>query len=85
MLFIGLYRQDVYRPLAGWGALGLRMLCANTAMVLVIVLLGSQTDSWLGWTVWQRVWQLGILCIAGGLSYCCVLFVLGLRMRHLRH
>lgn len=85
MLFMGLYRLGIYRPQAGWTVLGLRLLCANAAMVLVIVLLGSQTDSWLGWTVWQRVWQLGILCVAGGLSYCCVLFVLGLRMRHLRY
>jgi len=85
MLFIGLYRLGIYRPQAGWAVLGLRLLCANAAMVLVIVLLGSQTDSWLGWTVWQRVWQLGILCIAGGLSYLCVLFAAGLRLRHLRH
>jgi putative peptidoglycan lipid II flippase len=85
LLLVGLCRADVYRPLSGWGVLGLRLLCANGVMVLVIVLLGSETQSWLQWTVWQRVWQLGVLCIAGGVSYCAVLFLLGLRMRHLRH
>ena len=85
LLFAGLYRLGVYRPLAGWGVLGLRLLLANAAMVVVILWLGSAVDSWLEWSVWQRTWQLGILCVAGGLVYFIVLLAAGLRPRHLRH
>lgn len=85
LLFAGLYRLGVYRPLAGWGVLGLRLLLANAAMVVVILWLGSAADSWLEWSVWQRTWQLGILCVAGGLVYFIVLLAAGLRPRHLRH
>ena len=85
LLFAGLYRLGVYRPQAGWGVLGLRLLLANAAMVVVILWLGSTADSWLEWSVWQRTWQLGILCVAGGLVYFIVLLAAGLRPRHLRH
>jgi len=85
LLFIGLYRLGVYRPQAGWGVLGLRLLLANAAMVLVIVWLGSLSAGWLEWSVWQRAWQLGILCVAGASVYFITLFAAGLRPRHLRH
>jgi len=85
LLFVGLYRLGVYRPQVGWGALGLRLLLANTAMVLVILWLGSAADSWLEWSVWRRAWQLSILCVAGGSVYFVVLLAVGLRPRHLRH
>jgi len=85
LLFVGLYRLGVYRPQVGWGVLGLRLLLANAAMVLVILWLGGAADSWLEWSVWQRAWQLGILCVAGGSVYFMTLFAVGLRPRHLRH
>jgi putative peptidoglycan lipid II flippase len=85
LLFAGLYRMGIYRPKAGWGALGLRLLVANALMVLVILWLGGITDSWLEWSVWQRAWQLGILCVAGASVYFVTLVVCGLRPRHLRH
>lgn len=85
LLFFGLYRLGVYRPLSGWRALVLRMMLANAAMVLVILLLGSDAVNWAQWTVWQRAWQLSILCVAGGAVYFVALFLCGLRPRHLRH
>lgn len=85
LLFIGLYRLGIYRPQSGWGLLALRMVLANGAMVLVIVLLSSEVQGWLEWSVWQRAWQLGVLCVAGASAYFVILFVAGLRPRHLRH
>lgn len=85
LLFAGLYRLGVYKPQAGWGALGLRLLLANAAMVLILLWLGSAADSWLAWSVWQRAWQLSVLCVAGGTVYLVVLLAAGLRPRHLRH
>ena len=85
LLFAGLYRLGVYKPQAGWGALGLRLLLANAAMVLILLWLGSAADNWLAWSVWQRAWQLSVLCVAGGTVYLVVLLAAGLRPRHLRH
>jgi putative peptidoglycan lipid II flippase len=85
LLFAGLYRMGIYRPQTGWGVLGLRLLLANAAMVAVILWLGSESQSWQEWSVWQRAWQLGILCMAGGSVYFVVLLAVGLRPRHLRH
>ena len=85
LLFAGLYRLGIYRPQAGWGILGLRLLLANAAMVMVILWLGSAADSWVTWSVWQRAWELCVLCVAGGAVYVVVLVAAGLRPRHLRH
>ncbi|MEZ5524862.1 MAG: murein biosynthesis integral membrane protein MurJ [Pseudomonadales bacterium] len=85
LLFAGLYRLGIYRPLAGWGKMGLRMLLANGAMVAVILWLCAESRHWLDWSVWQRAWQLGGLCLAGVAVYAVVLVASGLRLRHLRH
>ncbi|EGH00226.1 Proposed peptidoglycan lipid II flippase MurJ [gamma proteobacterium IMCC2047] len=85
LLFVGLYRLGVYRPLPGWGLMVLRLVLANTAMVLLILWLGAGSESWAEWTVWQRAWQLAILCVAGGSIYFVMLILSGLRLRHLRH
>ena len=85
LLFAGLYRLGIYRPLAGWGKMGLRMLLANGAMVAVILLLCAESRHWLNWSVWQRACQLGGLCLAGVAVYAVVLVASGLRLRHLRH
>jgi len=85
LLFVGLYRLGVYRPLPGWGLMALRLVLANAAMVLLILWLGAGSENWAEWTVWQRAWQLAILCVAGGSVYFVMLILSGLRLRHLRH
>lgn len=85
LLFAGLYRLGIYRPNAGWGLFALRIVVANGVMVGIILWMGSSTQSWLEWSVWQRAWQLAQLCFAGGSAYFAVLFLAGLRLKHLRH
>ncbi|MBL7252284.1 murein biosynthesis integral membrane protein MurJ [Alloalcanivorax sp. C16-2] len=84
LLFAGLRRGGVYRPGAGWGAHGVRLLCAGGAMVVAIHFLARQAGVWMEGPLMARIGWLTVIVLAGLAIYALVLLILGLRPRHLR-
>lgn len=84
LLYRGLRRQNVYRPVAGWGAYVLRLLIANIAMG--IVLWGSFyfIPDWSELAIESRVMMMALCCGVAVVVYLLVLLASGLRMRHVQ-
>jgi len=84
LLFRALRSDGCYRPATGWGALGLRVLAANSTMALLLLLLRGSPEAWLASGSGERVLRLLLLIVAGAASYFIVLFGSGFRLTHLR-
>lgn len=82
LLFRQLVRDGVYRPLAGWGPLLLRLILSVTAMIAVLVIFTGPVATWggLGWA--DKLPRLAALIAGAGATYFAVLFASGLRPRH---
>jgi putative peptidoglycan lipid II flippase len=83
LLYRGLRRLGVYRPAAGWGWLATRVVAANGVMGVVVWRVAGELDRWLNAPWYDRgLWLAG--CIVAGLaSYLVVLWLAGVRPRHL--
>jgi len=79
LLWRGLYRTGVYRPLAGWGRLLLQVGSACAAMGGLLYFGAGELGSWFDMGAGERVLRLGAWVVAGILVYCGVLIALGLR------
>lgn len=79
LLYRGLRRCGVYRPLAGWGHLGLAVILACLAMAALLVLAVPALTHWLPLQAWDRAWRLGAWIIAGAGLYGVSLLLLGIR------
>ncbi|MCW9047650.1 MAG: murein biosynthesis integral membrane protein MurJ [Gammaproteobacteria bacterium] len=85
MLYRGLKRQGIYQHLDGWGKLLLQALLANAFMATFLIYLSPSIDSWLSWSLFERLHNLlGFVAIAA-IIYCISLFISGFRPRHLQH
>ncbi len=84
LLLSRLKRAEIYRPRAGWARFLGQQLLANGAMVAVLVGLMSLFTPWQELVVLERVMGLLALCLAGLLVYLMVLWLLGVRLQHLR-
>jgi putative peptidoglycan lipid II flippase len=85
LLWTGLARIGVYKAQPGWGALVARVLLANAAMAGLLLWLGGDIQSWIAQSPWQRAGRLAVSVAAAGATYFAVLFLAGMRMRHLRN
>ena len=83
LLLALLHRQKVYAPLAGWLAYLAKLTIATSIMALVIWWGAGDSNQWLHYSLWQRVEQLMLWVVIGGLSYFVVLRLLGLHPRQL--
>ena len=84
LLYRGLRRDGVYRPVAGWGRLFAQVLIANTCMAALLVWLAGGLDPWLSAAATERAGRLA-LCVAAGLAiYVLALLAAGLRPRDLK-
>jgi putative peptidoglycan lipid II flippase len=80
LLFAGLWRKKLIHRQSGWMLFALRVVFANTLLVVFLVLVSGDWQEWLVWDITTRVWQLAILCIGGFIIYAASLYVSGLRM-----
>ncbi len=85
LLYRRLRRDGVYRPLAGWGRLGLQVTMASIAMATVLLWLSGDLANWFAMDLWARIILLVEVILAGGATYFAVLFLCGVRPRHLLH
>jgi putative peptidoglycan lipid II flippase len=84
LLYRGLRRRNVYTPIVGWGVYLTRLLIANIVMGMVLVGSFYVVPDWSVLDVWQRVMMMLACCGAGLAAYLSALFVLGLRLHHVK-
>ncbi len=84
LLYRGLCRDRVMVHSGGWGALGLQVIGANVAMVLLLVALARPLGWWLNASVFERCGWLAVEVITGAGIYFATLLLLGLRPSKLR-
>jgi len=83
LLYRGLRRLDVYRPGSGWGWIASRVLLANVLMGALLWWLAGGIDGWLEMIWYQRAVRLALCIAAGFVTYGAVLWLSGIRLRHL--
>jgi putative peptidoglycan lipid II flippase len=81
LLYGGLRRREIFRPLPGWGAFLLKVACAAAAMAVVLVLAAGPAAWWTAADWRLRAAALTGLVALGALVYFAALWVLGFRTR----
>ncbi len=84
LLYKRLRQKKIYLPARGWCRFWLIVLCANMAMVAVL-LVGVNTEQWLQSGLWQRIGNLTLWITLALVMYFSVLALLGMRPNHLMH
>jgi putative peptidoglycan lipid II flippase len=84
MLYRGLRKQHVLHHSPGWQRTFWQVLAGNVAMGLFLWFVAGDTDRWIQMDAWRRVGWMTILVVGGGGIYFGVLYVLGMRVHHLR-
>jgi putative peptidoglycan lipid II flippase len=83
MLYRGLRRNGVYTPGDGWGWLSARVAVSNLVMAAVLWWLAGDLDGWIAAPWFDRGLRLAT-CVAAGMAvYLGILWVAGVRPRHL--
>lgn len=84
LLFYQLKKQGAYQVAPGWLRFGLQLLLANSGLVAVLVVLVFSLPEFevAGWEV--RALNLAVCTLGGTLIYLALLYLSGLRIRHLR-
>jgi putative peptidoglycan lipid II flippase len=85
LLLMGLLKSNVFHFQRSWWLFIARIILANLAMLLVLVVFSASTDQWLEWGTWSRVWHLGLLCFGGIGCYGVALLLVGVRVSHFKH
>lgn len=84
LLFIQLYRKNIYRIQAGWGLFLARLMCANALLALLLTYLAGDLNQWLVWHWQQRLLHVASLGSIGIASYLICLGLLGMRFRDIK-
>jgi putative peptidoglycan lipid II flippase len=84
LLWSGLRREGVLRHVAGWPVFVMRVLVANAVMGVLLVWLAGDTARWSAMGFVERIARGGGGILLGAAVYFAVLFLSGMRYRHLR-
>jgi len=84
LLLLGLKRQRVYEPHAGWSALALRIAVPGAAMVLALVGGLAALGDWFSMSLLERLANLAGLVLGGAAVYFVACYVVGLRASQFR-
>jgi putative peptidoglycan lipid II flippase len=84
MLYRGLRREHVLHHVPGWRPMLLQVAAGNVLMGLFLWYVAGSTERWMAMHTIQRLEWMSVLVIGGAAIYFGVLFVLGMRVSHLR-
>jgi putative peptidoglycan lipid II flippase len=80
-----LRRARVYDVQPGWRQFLRQLAIAAIGMVVAVVAILWVWQDWSTWPWWERIWRLAVVIGAGAMSYTALLWLQGIRPRHLRH
>ncbi|MCB1671387.1 MAG: murein biosynthesis integral membrane protein MurJ [Gammaproteobacteria bacterium] len=83
LLFLGLWRDRLIVRQPGWLLFAVRLVVANTAMVLFLHWFSGDWRDWLEMELWVRILRLLLACGGGFLIYVASLYVTGMRVSDL--
>jgi putative peptidoglycan lipid II flippase len=69
----------------GWRRTLWQILAGNALMGLFLWFVAGDTQRWLDMNAWHRVGWMGLLVVGGAGIYFGTLYLLGMRLQHLRH
>ena len=81
MLFWILRKNAVYQSNDGWLKFIPKLFIALICMGVLLGFSMGDINSWFAWSVFERLWHLVLLIVAGIIAYFSVLLVFGLRLR----
>lgn len=84
LLLYGLLKVGVLKWQPGWVMVWVRLVGGCAVLIALVSWLNVDLQQWLQWDVWQRIWQMSLLVVAGVLGYILTLVVLGLRKTDLK-
>src|SRR3990167_3385074 len=84
LLWILLVRENIFMPLHIWKKTVLQLFISNAVMATCIYFLAGQISPWLHWPIIIRISHLLAVIAAGMGSYCLMLGLMGIRLRHFR-
>ncbi len=84
LLLAHLRRHQIYRPAEGWPGFLSRVLLANAAMSVLLLVLSGSLDSWIAQGALERAWRLAWEILAAMAVYFGALYGLGLRPQDFR-
>jgi putative peptidoglycan lipid II flippase len=80
-----LRRAGVYDVQPGWRKFLRQLAIAAIGMVVAVVAILWVWQAWSTWPWWERIWRLAVVVGAGAMTYTTLLWLQGIRPRHLRH
>lgn len=80
-----LRRAEVYAVQPGWRHFLRQLAVAAIGMVAVVLAILWLWQDWTTWPWWERIWRLAVVVGAGAIVYAALLWLQGIRPRHLRH
>jgi len=83
LLYIGLRKLGVYQPDKGWGPFIIKLLVANSSLLLLLFWLTPDSQSWISWDVWLRTGNLLALIVAAIVIYFSTLAFVGIKLKSL--
>ncbi len=84
MLYRGLRRDHVLHHVPGWRAMLIQVAAGNVLMGLFLWYVAGSTERWMAMHTIQRLEWMAVLVIGGAGIYFGVLYLLGMRVGHLR-
>ena len=84
LLYRGLRKTQVFKPLKGWSCYAAQLLLANTAMAVVLIVLKGKVSDWLAASLSERIVDTGIIVVAGMVVYAFALIITGVRPRQFK-
>ena len=84
LLWILLYRSEIYSPQAGWKKFLLRLILANGIVSFFLWTMAGDISRWLFWNWQQRFLHLGLLGAGAILLYLLSLWISGMRFSDVR-
>ncbi|MDX1654048.1 MAG: murein biosynthesis integral membrane protein MurJ [Candidatus Competibacteraceae bacterium] len=84
LLFRGLRREGIYKALPGWPALAVRIVLSNALMGAVVWYGAGDLEAWTTADAGGRVLHLLWLVALGAAVYIASMFLLGLRIAHVK-
>jgi len=83
LLFYFLQKRNVFQFQKGWSLFLVRVVLACTMMSVVLMYLVPPVQIWLHWEITHRALNLAQWIIAGMFIYAAVLWLSGIRFRHM--